>query len=301
MKYCVVLVIFFISLLYPKVVLGQDDKPSPVQFHGSNTLTGQYSDRQGVNQEIPPSLFRNDLQITLTVYEIPVSSSFFITSEDRDYRQSINNFKIFFDYKQLKEKKGFNIDNLTENIENLEKALDELEKYTNLLNEDYLDKLKSVDDLQSTYDKAKEELNRAGATDDQNAIKDAETKLAETKDKLKEEEAKYKEAKAKFEKAEAALEKMKAKLEQAKKLAESPELMAGKAEEFARSQITSKFGRFLSVFSKQNSAQIPELLKGWLMPEGQLQKQNDKWPPYLASGYHAENSRLILSPQSTIH
>lgn len=97
MKYCVVFIIFFIPLLYPKVILGQVKKPSTVQFHGSNTLFGQYSNMQGIGQEIPPAFFRNDMQMTLSVYGIPVSASFFITSMQRDYRQSINNFKINFD------------------------------------------------------------------------------------------------------------------------------------------------------------------------------------------------------------
>lgn len=97
MRYYIVFIIFFIPLLYPKMVLGQGEKLSPVQFHGSNTLFGQYSNMQGIGQEIPSSFFRNDLQMTLSVYDIPVSASFFITSEQRDYRQSINNFKINFD------------------------------------------------------------------------------------------------------------------------------------------------------------------------------------------------------------
>ncbi len=97
MKFCVALIIIFILILYPKVTQSQDEIPSPVQFHGSNTLVGLYSNMKGIGQEIPPSFFRNDLQMSLSIYDIPISASFFITSEERDYRQSINNFKIKFD------------------------------------------------------------------------------------------------------------------------------------------------------------------------------------------------------------
>jgi hypothetical protein len=90
-----------LQLLYIQVALGQVDNASPVQFHGSNTLFGQYATRQGDNSEIPPSLFWNELKMTLSIYDIPVSSTFFITSEQRDFRQSINSFRIYFDAKAM--------------------------------------------------------------------------------------------------------------------------------------------------------------------------------------------------------
>jgi len=88
------------SLLFPGKLLAQDET-SLIQFHGSNKLFGQYANRQGTNSQIPASFWRNDLNMTLTVYGIPISSSFFITSEQSDYRQSINNFRIYFDLKAM--------------------------------------------------------------------------------------------------------------------------------------------------------------------------------------------------------
>ncbi|MCX6244854.1 MAG: hypothetical protein NTU98_09130 [Bacteroidetes bacterium] len=92
--------------LFPFPALAQHDSPH-VQFHGSNTLFGQYSNMQGVGQEMPPSFYRNELRMTLTVYDVPVSATFFITSLQSDYRQSINNFRIYLDVAALmKTKKG---------------------------------------------------------------------------------------------------------------------------------------------------------------------------------------------------
>lgn len=89
-----------VSILNPSILLAQNET-SPVQFHGSNKLFGQYASRQGTNSQIPASFWRNDLNMTLTVYGIPISSSFFITSEQSDLRQSINNFRIYFDLKAI--------------------------------------------------------------------------------------------------------------------------------------------------------------------------------------------------------
>lgn len=100
MKYFIALTIIIMPLLLSKVVLAQENI-SPLQFHGSNRSFGQYSNRQGTNSQIPPSLWRNDLNMTLTIYDIPISSSFFITSEQSDSRQSINNFRIYINLKQL--------------------------------------------------------------------------------------------------------------------------------------------------------------------------------------------------------
>jgi hypothetical protein len=87
-------------------MLFAQNETSPIQFHGSNKLFGQYANRQGTNSQIPASLWRNDLNMTLTVYDIPISSSFFITSEQSDFRQSINNFRIYFDLKAMVKNKA---------------------------------------------------------------------------------------------------------------------------------------------------------------------------------------------------
>ncbi|MBE9481654.1 MAG: hypothetical protein IMY69_08165 [Bacteroidetes bacterium] len=106
MKYFIIsfflfLIVFFVeNFLFPGKLLAQDET-SPIQFHGSNRAFGQYASRQGTNSQIPASFWRNDLNMTLTVYGIPISSSFFITSEQSDYRQSINNFRIYFDLKAM--------------------------------------------------------------------------------------------------------------------------------------------------------------------------------------------------------
>ena len=109
MKYRTIFNIFLIifiggSFLFPYILQAQNET-SPIQFHGSNRAFGQYANRQGTNSQIPASLWRNDLNMTLTVYGIPISSSFFIASEQSDFRQSINNFRVYFDLKALAKNK----------------------------------------------------------------------------------------------------------------------------------------------------------------------------------------------------
>ena len=94
-----------VCLLFPLSLLAQDSITS-IKFSGSNRIYGQYANRQGTNSQIPASFWRNDLNMTLTVYGIPISSSFFITSEQSDYRQSINNFRIYFDLKAMAKNKA---------------------------------------------------------------------------------------------------------------------------------------------------------------------------------------------------
>jgi len=60
------------SFLFPSMLQAQNET-SPIQFHGSNKLLGQYANRQGTNLQIPASLWRNDLHMTLTVYGILIS------------------------------------------------------------------------------------------------------------------------------------------------------------------------------------------------------------------------------------
>lgn len=262
MKYCIVFIIFFIALLNPKMVLGQEDKPSPVQFHGSNILTGQYSNMQGIGQEIPPSFFRNDLKMTLSVYDIPVSASFFITSEQRDYRQSINNFRIYFDARELLKNKGLasTEDIITSaalfNLKNLEKAKDGLEKSNELLNVDVLNNLSNLEILQQGYEKAKKELENAKLNKGTEEVEQAKARLEEAKDKLDKVQDKYEKAKAKLDEVQARIEDTMARLEQAKAKVEEVKSLTfdtgaakKKAEALAKKSAMSGMTRFLANFT----------------------------------------------------
>jgi hypothetical protein len=94
-----------ISLLIPVFVRAQD-KPSAVQFHGSNVLEGQYSTRKDTNSPMPKDFLRNDLQMTLSVHDIPIASSFFFTTEQRDNMQRINNLCFSIDLVTLKKNRA---------------------------------------------------------------------------------------------------------------------------------------------------------------------------------------------------
>jgi hypothetical protein len=94
-----------ISLLIPAKVLGQADS-SAIQFHGSNALTGQYSNRQDTNSPAPKDFLRDDFQMTLTVHDVPLATSFFVTTEQSDNMQRINNLRFYVDLITLKKNRA---------------------------------------------------------------------------------------------------------------------------------------------------------------------------------------------------
>ena len=97
-KYLTIISVLAVSLLLPGVVFSQN---SWIQLHGTNSARYQYSDRQGTNSEIPSEFWRNDLSLTLTLFDVPISTSAFITDEQSDMRQSMNNIRVYVDFQQL--------------------------------------------------------------------------------------------------------------------------------------------------------------------------------------------------------
>ena len=83
----------------------QTDEPS-VQFHGRNIITGQYANQQGAFSNVPRTFIRNDLHMALTVHGIPLATNFFITSEQNDYKQSINNIQFYIDLYAVKKRRA---------------------------------------------------------------------------------------------------------------------------------------------------------------------------------------------------
>ena len=81
------------SFLFTSILHAQDDTSS-IKFSGSSRLYTQYSSRQGINQQTPKNYWRWDLNPTLTVYGIPISMNFFLSSEQSGLRQNINRFSL---------------------------------------------------------------------------------------------------------------------------------------------------------------------------------------------------------------
>ena len=81
------------SFLLPSILQSQDES-SPINFSGSTRLSTQYSSRQGINQQTPRNYWRWDLNPTLTIYGIPISMNFFLSSEQSGLRQNINRFSL---------------------------------------------------------------------------------------------------------------------------------------------------------------------------------------------------------------
>jgi hypothetical protein len=243
------------------VMLGQES-PSHIQFHGSNTFVGQYSNMQGFGQEIPPSFYHNDLQMTLTAYDIPVSARFFLTSQQSDQRQSINNFRIYFDYRQMLQNKGLTLSDdvvtaaAMSGLNKLESAKTELEQSGELLNGEIAGFLGEVDVQQKLYTMAQQESEEAVQRWDVEAMENAKLRMAEAKAASEKAKAAYENAKLKMEELQAkikttmeALEKAKALVEKAKSQTYDSKAMRKSAEAKARETLLPGASRFMSYFT----------------------------------------------------
>ncbi|MFN8238182.1 MAG: hypothetical protein U0T77_08440 [Chitinophagales bacterium] len=75
-----------------------------IQFNVNGALNGQYSKTFNNDYSFQPNYARFDIHPTLTIYEIPVSADVFVTSEQKNNPNTINNFVFRFDYNQFKDK-----------------------------------------------------------------------------------------------------------------------------------------------------------------------------------------------------
>lgn len=97
-KYIVFSMVFCLSL--PLSLIAQKSFSS-IKFSGSNRIYGQYSNRQGTYSQVPASFLREELNLRLEVYGIPLSSSFFLSTEQKEIRQKINTFNFSINPRQL--------------------------------------------------------------------------------------------------------------------------------------------------------------------------------------------------------
>ena len=100
------LLVFIIAFLFcPKPAVSQE-KEAPVKFSGRNVTSGQYSNRQGAFSDVPKSFLRNDLHMNLSIYDVPIITNFFITTEQNDYKQSIDNLRFYIDLNTVKKNRA---------------------------------------------------------------------------------------------------------------------------------------------------------------------------------------------------
>ncbi|MCX6243810.1 MAG: hypothetical protein NTU98_03820 [Bacteroidetes bacterium] len=236
-------ILLLFLIMYSDILIGQGNSGSPVQFHGTNRINGQYISLQGGEGIVPPSYLLDDLQMTLTVYDIPISASFFVTTEQSKFKQSINNFRIYLDAAALKSNgiKKATAFATSKLPPELVKAKDDLTKTQDLLKSDLLNETKLRDEAMKEYDKEKKNLS-----DTASAI--AKSRLRKAKSKLDQAEAKVAKTKAKFEQVKAKLAEANNAIKQAQSLVKSPQQLTGKATDLAKGVAYSKMGRFLSIF-----------------------------------------------------
>jgi len=234
-------------------------KPPNIQFHGSNIFTGQYATGQGSWTEIPDSYFWNELKMTLTAYDIPVSASFFYTSMDDPSRQQINNFRVYFDHRKLMQNKGLTGDIVSSaaltNLKNAEKVIANLENAEKLLNTNLLEKGNEIESLQKAQSAAEKELEDAIRDQNNDKIASARAKSEDMQEKIKSAQAAYENLKSKLAVSNEQIEANKQKLERTKERLEeikSLDLDKGSvrrmAEKDAKNSVMHGFTRFMSNF-----------------------------------------------------
>ncbi len=252
------LLIVLIQALVSAAAYGQE-KTSPVQFNGSNIFTGRYSSRQGTWTELPESYFWNELQMTMTAYDIPVSASFFYTSMDDPFRQQINNFRVYFDSRKLLQNKGLTGDIVSSaaltNLKNAEKVIVNLENAEKLLNTNLLEKGNEIELLQKAQSAAEKELEDAIRDQNNEKIASARAKSEYLQEKINNAQTAYENLKSKLavsnEQIEAykqKLEKANERLEQIKSLDLDKASVRRMAEKEAKKSVMQGFTRFMSNF-----------------------------------------------------
>jgi len=127
---------------------------------GSSRIYTQKSNRSGTNQNLPSNIARWEFNPMLSYYNIPLSLSLLLTTEQRSFRQNINNFSIGFDYEALLERiKNTAVDGTLS--ESVSKKLEELSAQLskgNLSRGDslkLLSQLKDVEKMQSDIENIK--------------------------------------------------------------------------------------------------------------------------------------------------
>ena len=81
---------------------------SPITLSGTSRMYGQFSNRQGSNQQVPANYWRWDLNATLSVYGMPISLKTFLSTEQSSQRQNMNAVQIYFNPQQFFKQKAMN-------------------------------------------------------------------------------------------------------------------------------------------------------------------------------------------------
>jgi hypothetical protein len=90
----------------PLNVFPQDvAKEKAIKFDGYSKFFGQFSNRQGENQYIPPNYFRWQVGSTLSVYGIPITGSIMLSNGQINFQQNVNFFSLKIDYERILQSK----------------------------------------------------------------------------------------------------------------------------------------------------------------------------------------------------
>jgi len=91
----------FLQKNYLQLIEPADEIP-PFQFRGSYSADYQYSNLQGIGSQIPRSYLNLKFNPTIIIYGIPLSTSFYYSTQQQKGKQNINSLAILLDPQQLK-------------------------------------------------------------------------------------------------------------------------------------------------------------------------------------------------------
>ncbi len=134
------------AVIPPTISLPLDSlkKEKPVKINGSVMVIGQYADNRYPNQSIPQSFVRTAINANVEVFGLPVSTSYYYTTENINGSYQINNFRMSFRYDQFQSNIKAKLNKRAE----LNK-INQLKHFTNL----------DINSLNAEYEKLRNEIN----------------------------------------------------------------------------------------------------------------------------------------------
>ncbi len=91
------------TVIFKPVAVQKTKRKNLVKFSGQGRIISQYATRQGTGSEVPDMFLRGELFPTVTFGNIPIGLNLLYSTEERSYRQNINQVSLNFDARQFQQ------------------------------------------------------------------------------------------------------------------------------------------------------------------------------------------------------
>ncbi len=89
------------KMLVSALLLTGSVSASPIAFSGSTSIDAELDSIQGASQGRPSTTLSLSLNPTLSIYGMPISFNFYLSSQESNLRQELNKYRIFLEPKKL--------------------------------------------------------------------------------------------------------------------------------------------------------------------------------------------------------